>query len=268
MGGLFNAILDPFLGSNDLGNVRGQLDQNKELYNRIDLPKFAEYIPELYNAESANYALTSDDPVTKSLQLSALQKMSGLADSGLSDADRAGYNQAINNANQVAKAQTASIMQNAQARGVGGSGLEMMMREQAGQDAAQRAQESGLQVASDAAKQRALYNQAFLQGAGNMRDQDYRANSNNANIINQFNQANTQARNSANQYNVQNRNQAKQYNNDMSQRNYENQMGKANSIAGVNNQIGNTYAAENAANSQRNSAILGAGIGALTKKFL
>lgn len=266
MGGLFS-ILDPILGSNDLSGTRNAIDQNRALYENIKLPEFKEYIPELYNPESANYSLTSDDPITKSLQMSALAKMSGLADTGLSDADRAGYQQAINDGNQQAKSQTAAIMQNAQARGVGGSGLEMMMREQAGQDGAQRAQQAGLQVAGDAAKQRALYNQAFAQGTSNLRDQDARTNTANANIINNFNQANTQARNTANQYNVQNRNQAVQYNDNMKQRNYENQTGKANSIAGINTQIGNTFAAENAANNQRNSAILGAGIGALGGMF-
>ncbi len=258
-------LLDPILGDNDLSDARRQIERNRALYEGIDLPEYADWVPELYNSENADYSLTSDDPMTRSAQLSALNKMAGLADTGLSDADMAGYTKAINNANQVARSGNQAVMQNAQARGVGGSGLEMVMREQANQDAATRAQESGMQVAGDAAKQRALYNQAFLQGTSNMRDQDYRTNAANTGIINQFNQANTQARNATNAANTGLRNDAFQYNQGLKDKNYQNQVGKADRIAGINTQIGNTYTAEQAADNQRNGAIVGGVVSGGTK---
>jgi len=261
MGGI-GALLDPILGSNDLSDVRRQIEQNRALYDGISLPEYEDWNPEMLNVESADYQLTSDDPIARSAQLSALSKMAGLADTGLSDADQAGYTKAVNNANQMAKGNSGAVMANAQARGVGGSGLEMLMREQAGQDGATRAQEAGIQVAGDAAKQRALYNQAFLSGTSQMRDQDYNTNKNNTSIINQFNQANTQARNQVGQANTGLKNDAFQYNQGLKDKTYNNQIGKADRIAGINTEIGKTYEAENAADSARNSAILGAGIGA------
>lgn len=254
-------ILDPILGDNDLSDVRNQIERNRGLYDQIQLPEYEEWAPDFYSPEAASYELTSDDPLTRSAQLSALAKMSGLADTGLSDADQAGYTKAINNANQLARSGNAAAMNNAVARGVGGSGLEFIMREQANQDAAQRAQEAGLQVAGDAAKQRALYNQAFLSGTSQMRDQDYKTNANNASIINQFNQNNTNARNQASQYNTGLKNDAFQYNQGLKDKNYNNQINKADKIAGINTQVGNTYAAENSADQARNNAIVGAGLG-------
>jgi hypothetical protein len=262
MGGLLSGILDPLLGDNDLSSSREMIERNRKLYNDIGLPEYAQYNPELYNAESAQYQLTSDDPMARSAQLSALSKMAGLADTGLSDADQAGFTKAASQANQIARSGNAAALQNAQARGVGGSGLEFLMREQANQDAATRAQDAGMQVASDAAKQRALYNQAFLQGTSSMRDQDSATNRANAGIINQFNQANTQARNQAAQGNTNLKNSAFQYNEGTKDKNYQNQIGKADRMAGINNEIGKTYQAEDAADKQRDSALLGAGIGA------
>lgn len=261
------SLLDPILGSNDLSDARAQIDKNRALYDGIDLPEYQDWNPELYNTENADYQLTADDPMTRSAQLSALNKMAGLADTGLSDADQAGYAKAANQAGQIARSANDASLNNAAARGMGGSNLEFLMREQGGQDAAQRAQEAGLQTASDAAKQRALYNQAFMQGTSQMRDQDYRTNSNNTGIINDFNKANTTTRNNAGMANTDLKNSAFQYNQNLKDKNYQNQMGKADKIAGINTQIGNTYSAEQAADNQRNSAVVGAGIGAAGAYF-
>jgi hypothetical protein len=265
--GIFDPILDPLLGDNDLSGVRSQIEQNRALYDKIDMPEYKDWVPELYNNESAQYKLTSDDPMARSAQLSALSKMAGLADTGLSDADQAGFAKAANQASQIARSGNAAALQNAQSRGVAGSGLEFLMREQANQDAAQRAQDAGLETAANAARQRAAYNQAFMQGTSQMRDQDYNTNRNNAGIINQFNQANTQARNQTNQANTGLRNDAFQYNQGLKDKTFQNQIGKADRIAGINNEIGKTYTAEQAADNQRNGAILGAGIGAVGAYF-
>lgn len=256
------SLLDPLLGDNDLSAVRTQIDKNRALYDNIDLPQYKEWVPELINSEEANYALTSDDPKIRSMQMSALSKMAGLADEGLSDADQAEFTHAANQANQIARSGNAAALNNASARGVAGSGLEMLMREQANQDAAQRAQEAGLATAANAAKGRALYNTAFMNGTSQVRDQDAATNRANTSIINDFNQKNTQVRNQTNAANTGMKNDAFQYNQGLKDKNYQNQVGKADRIAGINTQIGNTYAAEQAADNQRNAAIVGAGIGA------
>lgn len=259
-------ILDILTGGGDKGfdSATDALNRNRGIYDQIELPEYQEWTPELYNPESSSYALTSDDPLARSAQLSALAKMSGLADTGLSDADQAGYTKAINSANQLARSGNAAAINNAAARGVGGSGLEFIMREQANQDAAQRAQEAGLQVAGDSAKQRALYNQAFLSGTSQMRDQDYKTNANNASIINQFNQNNTNARNQASQYNTGLKNDAFQYNQGLKDKRYNNEIAVADRKAGFNNREAEISAAEEEARKKRNSAVggaIGAGIG-------
>lgn len=267
MGGLLGDILNPILGDNDLSDARAQIEKNRALYEGIDLPEYKDWTPELYNNESAQYQLNSDDPMARSAQLSALSKMAGLSETGLSDADQAQFTKAASQAGQIAKSGNAAALQNAQSRGVAGSGLEFLMREQANQDAAQRSQDAGLETAANAARQRAAYNQAFLQGTSQMRDQDASTNRANTGIINQFNQANTQARNQTNQANTGLRNDAFQYNQGLKDKTYQNQIGKADRIAGINNEIGKTYTAEQAADSQRNGAVIGAGIGAAGAYF-
>lgn len=251
-------------GDSGFDDAREANRRNRELYGAIDLPEYSEFVPELFNSESAEYALTSDDPIVRSTQISQLNKMAGLADTGLSEADEADFAKARSQANQVSRGGTAAAMNNAAARGVGGSGLEFLMREQAAQDGAERAQAAGLETASTAAKNRLLYNQAFGQQLGQMRDQDYRTNANNTNIINQFNQANTAARNNANLYNVGSKNDAFTYNQGLKDKNFQNQMQRADRQAGFNSRDAEIAAAESEQERKRRAGIgsaIGAGVG-------
>lgn len=259
-------LLDIFGGGSDGGfdDAREANRRNRELYGAIDLPEYSEVVPELLNTESAEYQLTSDDPVVRSIQLSQLNKMAGLADTGLSDADEADFAKARNQATQISRSGTGAALNNAAARGVGGSGLEFLMREQAAQDGAERAQAAGLETASTAAKNRLLYNQAFGQQVGQMRDQDYRTSANNTNIINQFNQANTKTRNDAAQYNNGLKNSAFEYNQGLKDKNYQNQMQRADRQAGFNNRDAEIGAAESEQERNRRKGIgslIGAGVG-------
>jgi hypothetical protein len=252
-------------GGDDMKGIRaaeGANFANREMFNKIKEPTYEQYNPELYGMDSANYQLNEDDPVAKSAQMSALAKMAGLADTGLSPEDEAGYFKARQIGTQMAHAGTESALQNAQARGVAGGGMEFAMREMANQAGAQKAQEAALQQASDAARQKALYNQAYLTGTSQMRDQDYRTNAANTNIVNQFNQANTSARNQTANSNVDLRNNAFQYNQGLKDKDFSNQMTKANSMAGINNRAGEIGAAEAEAE-QKKRAALGSAVGAI-----
>lgn len=248
-----------------------QLRANQQLYGNLQTPDFQTYTPEQYQVagsydpQQAQASTISEDPTLRSAQLSALNKMAGLANTGLSDVDQAGFAKAREQADQISHSGTQAALQNAQARGVGGSGLEFVMREQAAQDAAQRAQDAGLSQASQSAQMRALYNQAFGSMAGQVRGQDYNANAANAGILNNFNMYNTQSGNQAQLYNlgqqqqvsnanVTQNNQAQQYNNQLKQQTYGDQLQKVNGQAGANTGVAQGYAAENAANtSERNS---------------
>lgn len=248
-----------------------QLLKNQGLYSNLDTPKFDLSMPENYQVagelkpEDALYQTISEDPRLKSAQMSALDRLSGYAENGLSDVDNAGYAKARNQAAQIMRSGNQAALQNAQARGVGGSGLEFAMREMANQQGAQAAQEAGLQQAADSARQRALYETAYGDRLAQVRGQDESINKANTDIINQFNQANTQARNNAQQFNLQNkqninnqnvegRNSAQQYRNQMAQQGFNNQVTKVGGQAQANTGMAQGYAAQNAANTSERNA--------------
>jgi hypothetical protein len=271
LGGLFGG------GESDADRAMAEIEKNKELWGGLTTPdlKWEHYSPEdylsagEYNPEDAQSSLISEDPMTRSAQMSALQKMAGLADSGMSEQDALSRQQMIRTAGREAKSATDSALESARSRGVGGSGLEFALREMASQNAADRAQDAGLQGAAQSAQQRALYNQAYLSGLGSQRDQDYRAQSANAGILNQFNMANTQAKNQAAQSNLENRqalqnmntqgrNNAFQYNQtgrmNTQQQNLGNQVTKLNGMTGANSQMAQGFAAKDAASNANNNA--------------
>lgn len=254
-------------GNNDDGftSARGALSRNRGLYEMINDPTYSEFIPELLKNDSANYELINEDPLLRSAQMSALQKMSGLADTGLSDVDQAGYERARRLGGQIQKAGQGAALQNAQARGVAGSGLEFAMRESANQQAAERAQEAGLAQAADSAKQRALYQTAYGNALGQQRSQDMQAETANKGIINRFNEMNTQNRNQTNNANANLRNSAFQYNEGLKDKRFNNELTRADRTSGLNNrsaEIDAAQAAARRAQDERDRARSGALLGA------
>lgn len=246
-----------FFGGGDDGSdsAKEAIRKNRAIYDAIKDPAYADYNPELYKTETANYELTNDNPLLKSAQMSALAKMAGLADSGLSEVDQAGYEKARSIAGQVQNQGQAAALQNAQARGVGGSGLEFAMKEMGNQAASTRAQDAGLQQAADSARQRAMYQQAYGQQLAGARDQDYRTASQNTGIINQFNNANTQNRNATNQANTDQRNGAFKYNEGTKDKVYNNQLSRAGINTGFNNQQAQIEMASAAARTAQQNAM-------------
>lgn len=245
-------------------NTMNQLQANQGLYAGLQMPDLQNYDPQQYSyigdyAPTLGQASTiSEDPTVRSAQMSALQRMAGLADTGLTDVDQSNFMQARLLGDQVARQGNDAAVQNAQARHLSGSGMEFAMKEKANQDAAQRSQQAGLQAASDSARQKALYQQAYGSALSGVRGQDFTANQANAGILNQFNQMNTGIQNQAQQQNLSNKqnvnnmnvqtgNQAQQYNNQMRQQQYQNQLSRVGGMAGANTQMANGYAAQNAA---------------------
>jgi len=259
MGGLLGGVASTLFGDNDTSDAQALLERNRQLYGDIALPEYDEYSPELYDNESANYQLLSEDPVLKSKQLEAAAQFGDLANEGLSDADEAAFAAARSEGDQMAKARTDAALNDAQVRGVGGSGLEFALREAGNQAGAQRAAAGAGQQATARANQRGQYLQAMASQLGQTRDQDARVGMANNNTINQFNQANTQQRNATNAANVDARNQAFQYNQGTKDKNFNNQMRKADSQAGINNQQGQYMLADSAADAEGGRALLGAG---------
>lgn len=255
-----------------------QEQKNQSLYGGLNTPTFNPYVPNQYyqagvlDPTMATAETAQQDPALQKMQMSNLQRMAGLADTGLSNVDQAGYENARSIGNQVLHGGTEAALQNAQSRGQAGTGMEFGMREMAAQQGAQNAQSAALQQASDSAKMRALYTQAFGGAAGGLSAQNFNQNATNAGILNNFNMANTQAKNQAQQYNVgvaqsnanQNvgqKNYAQQYGNQMTQQQYEDQLQKVSGQAGANKGVADAYAAQGAADASNRNSLTQAGIG-------
>ncbi len=249
-----------FFSGRDGGFDAARLAQmrNRIMLEHLKDPTYSEMVPELFNTEQSNYTLNTEDPVLKSMQMQALNRMSGLAESGQSDIDAAGYDQARSLGNQQAKAGTAAAIQDSQNRGIAGSGQEMALREMANQGGAERAHNAALQQASDAARQRALYAQAYGTQLAGARDQSAKTGQANTNIINQFNQANTNQRNRTAAANVGQQEKAFDYNEGLKDKNYHNQLGRIDRISGANNRDAEISAAQSDADRKRRAAIGGA----------
>lgn len=152
--------------------------------------------------EQARYSQIAVDPQTRSSQMEALQKLQGYSNGAAdSELNAANYN-ARNNAAVQRQRADAATMQNLASRGVAGSGLELAMRQQASQNAANSALGGGLDAAKNNALMKLQGNNAYLSGLSDVRGQDTGLATANANIINQFNMANANERNRVNMANT------------------------------------------------------------------
>jgi hypothetical protein len=246
---LFGSLFDP-----TQQQTMDQLANNQTLMNGIQTPnlQWKNYTPAAYDPTMATATTIQDNPALQDQQSDVLAKLANLSDTGLSDVDAAGYQNARNLGNNLAQGREGAAMQDAAARGVGGSGLEFAMREMGNQAGAQQAQQAALQQAADSARQRALYTQAYGTDLANTRAQDFSNNAANSSILNQFNMANTNAQNQAQQYNVGNTNQAQLINQQgatgVQQQNFNNALTKTGAQAQANTGMANGFAAQNAAN--------------------
>ncbi len=174
--------------------------------NQADLPFWD---PRRYDTpEDAQSNLVSLDPQYKDLQLKALQALRDKADGSATAQEDAGRMQAIKEANDLAKSREEGVLNDARSRGVGGGGLEFALRNQAGQESANRLGELTTKGAADAALQRLAAMGQYSQGVSNMRTQEQQMASQNADILNQFNMYNTNLHNSTNTANRNMQNQA------------------------------------------------------------
>lgn len=230
--------------------------------------KWTDYNPDAFTPTDAAYSTVSEDPQIRMKQLETLGRFEEMSKQGLSPEDELGYLRARQAGSQLAKGRTDAAIADAQARGVAGGGQEFAMREIANQAGAQRAQEAAMQQAADAAKQRQAYLNAYAGQLSNQRSQDFGANQANADIINRFNMANTQARNQAGQAFTNDRNEAKRYNNEgrinTQQQNFNNQVTRLNGMTGANTQVANAYAAQNAARTDSRNKKTGQAMDMLT----
>lgn len=294
--GLFSFVTDFFTGGQQ-GAANDAAQRAVDVISGAKLPdvdamklSLEKYVQQgVLTPEMANTILQNDsemkgistDPRLKNAQLAALGSLQDIADNkGLTVADKAALNQISSEENARERGQREAILQNAQQRGIGGSGLELAAQLANQQGSATRASQRGFDVAAEA-QRRAL--EAILQSgqlSGQMRSQDFNEQAQIAaaqDAINRFNAANQNttmmaniaAKNAAaetnlsNQQNIANANvglsnQQQQYNKELLQQQYQNEMQKRQAQANAYTNQANNY--QNSAN--RTSGITGGLIGA------
>lgn len=276
-----------------LGNQasgRAQADairRANDIIQSVPLPILKEYYPELYKevinlvpeAETAvslgpsEMANINVDPKLKQAQMNALLKLQEIADQGgMTATDRARLAQIQSEQNANLRGQQGAIMQNLATRGMSGGMSELVARNIASQEAANREAQQGLDVKAQA-EQRAL--EAIMKSGqlgGQISEQDFnqqRAIAQAKDEIARFNASNLQnvqsrnigARNQAQQYNLTNRqnianqnvgvkNQAQQYNIALPQQQYQNELARATGQATGLQNLAQQQAANQAAQNQ------------------
>jgi hypothetical protein len=263
----------------DINEMRVQLQQLVQ--QGVFTPEEARTIEQ----ESSSMNGITLDPKLKQNQMAALDQLSNIAnEGGMTAMDRSKMAQIQNQENTAARGSREAILQNAQMRGMGGSGLELMSQMQNQQDAATRTSNRDMDVAS-MAQQRAL--DALIQSgqmSGQMQAQDFNqqaqvAGANDAisrfNAQNQQNQLNQNVgmRNQAQQNNLgakqeianantQTQNQNQMYNKQLLQQQYENELKKRSGQAGIAQSNAEARNANSQAQANANNQFMGAMIGA------
>lgn len=175
------------------------------------------YIPEITSVpDDVIGRQISEDQALRQKQIDNLDYLKSMSEGKINAQRELDLYRAIQDANAMARARDEAALQSAQARGVGGGGLEFTMRQQGGQDAANRLQQAQMASAAQAALERLQATGQLQSGLSGMRDQDYRTNAQNADIINKFNVMNSARRQEALDKRAMLKNQASQYNKDRS----------------------------------------------------
>jgi hypothetical protein len=183
------------------------------------------------------------DPRLQSINMAALEDITGIAQTGFGAADRLALEEIKRRASGQAQAQRATNLQQMQERGMGDSGALLISQLQAGQSAADTASMQGMQQAAQAqqARMAALGQQANM--ASGMQGQQLQLagqKATAADAIAQFNAQNRQniaaqnlaARQRIAEAGTATRNQQQIYNQQLIQQQYQNELAKRQAAAG------------------------------------
>jgi hypothetical protein len=266
-------------------------DIEKQKLVMEELAATGQFTPEMLQAiaqENSAFEDVSIDPRLKQEQMKALDMISNVSESGLSEGDLASIELVKREADAASRARQNTIVQEMQQRGMGGSGVELAARLSGAQEASDRGAQAALETAKLAAQQRlsALGQLGTL--SGNIRGQEYNEQSDLAkarDLINQFNIENqrsvsntnvglrnqAQATNLGEQQriadsNVQLRNAQQQFNKGLIQKDFDNRMEKAGLQSGLKQKEA-AQLQEDASDTAGGIAKIGQGVGSLISSF-
>lgn len=273
--GLFDSIGD-FLSGGNQSKAANASQSSTDQFGNLQLPDVSQMQLQLeqlvqqgvltpeqaqtYLVQQSDMNNIETDPALFTAQMDALGGLQDISNNdGLTAADRAQLGQIQTQEDSAERGAREAILQNAQARGMGGSGIELLQQFQNQQDSATRKSQKDMDVAA-MAQNRALQ---ALQSAGSLGGQiqaqqfGQKAQVAGANdAINKFNAqnqqsvglANTQAKNAAQAQNLAEKqrvsdanvglkNQQQQYNKNLNQQQFDNAYKKAGGTAtALNNQ--------------------------------
>jgi len=157
------------------------------LYNPEEYSYIEGSSPILYGLpEEMQANLVGDSPEMRAMQMDSLGSLQERSEEGLSAKDQADFIRGRRRAGEMARGREGAIINNMQARGMSGSGIEAAMRMMASQEGANRLSESQADEAAANAMVREQALRDLLTGSTNVRSQDISLNATNADILNDF----------------------------------------------------------------------------------
>lgn len=223
-------------------------------YREVSPYQIESYSPNLLpGTEEGSMALDED---TRGRQMQVLDEIQRIyQEGGLDPQSVAAMNEAQMQTNQNMQAQRAGIQAQAARSGRGGTALDYLMQQQAGQDDANRLNQASLNAAASA-RQRALQSMGmFAEQASNLRNQDFGQQQQIARAKDIYSKFNTNMMNDALRYQVEQENarnknmfenkqniananvdlinKSMENRNTIAQRNYQNQLDKLKTMSGA-----------------------------------
>lgn len=237
-------VVGNILGNMGEAEAHRLIEQAMDATGKIDVPALEALVAEEVGPTALEGIKT--DPRTRDAQYEMLSRMKEMYDGGGMDLeDRANLNRITSQAGRAGRAGANAIQGQMDARGMGGSSASWLLQQKATQDAAQNANQQGLDVAAQAMRRRFEAMRERGNMAGNIRGQEYGEQANLA-----------RARDEVSRYNAGARRAAGEYRNQMKQQDFANRMGKQ----GQMNQLAGARAGQ-ASQQAANTQNMWAGIG-------
>jgi hypothetical protein len=184
-------------------------------------PPALDYNPAAYGApETPEGQIVTEDPNIRNAQIAALNSLLTRSNEGLTAEERRAQDLSRRKQEETTQGAEESIINNMMARGVGGSGMEYALRQNAAQRAADTASQGGLAREATNADQKLAALNSLMAGESSLRGQDYTVNKGNTDILNNFAQENSRRRNAINAQNTELANQAQLKNKEAGREDY------------------------------------------------